>query len=319
MGTRSKVTVRSPPALKGGSAKKAMGANLGIDRSTNAREQLEVQKEKYLQFSTEQREAMDKCRALQEVNKQLTEMNHKMLRSINDVTQLLNMYVEFFDVVKLQTQQMSKDLQTGLSPADFDYIKNLTTEHSLALTDDFKKSVSDLRSMYTEYNMQAELANINDTEKSLDITVQLADKYYPELTKSSNSSKRNAPPAPPSAVPVQAAASTSRSNAATNAANAAPVFAGFSAEGTTDDDSHRPTAGAGASSARDSQSPQSFDRNANVREGNAPFRGSSSYRGRGRFGNANGSRGRGRGRWSPNTSSSPQQAPLLASPRPQAL
>ncbi len=304
MGTRSKVTVRSPPALKGGSAKKAMGANLGIDRSTNAREQLEVQKEKYLQFSTEQREAMDKCRALQEVNKQLTEMNHKMLRSINDVTQLLNMYVEFFDVVKLQTQQMSKDLQTGLSPADFDYIKNLTTEHSLALTDDFKKSVSDLRSMYTEYNMQAELANINDTEKSLDITVQLADKYYPELTKSSNSSKRNAPPAPapapPSAVPVQAAASTSRSNAATNAANAAPVFAGFSAEGTTDDDS---------------QSPQSFDRNAN-----APFRGSSSYRGRGRFGNANGSRGRGRGRWSPNaSSSSPQQAPLLASPRPQAL
>lgn len=281
MGARSKVTAKP---LKGG--KSAMGENLGIDRSTNVREQLEVQKEKYMKFSTEQREAMDKCRSLQEVNKHLSELNHKLLRSVTDVTQLLNMYVEFFDVVKLQTQQMSKDLQTGLSPADFDYMKNLTTEHSLALMDEFKKSVSDLRSVYTEYNMQAQLADINETEKSLDITVKLADEYYPKLTNTSSklSTVKTAPP-PPAVAAVPAAKTntnthTSKNKSNTNA-NTAPVFAGFSSEGTNADDAEADTGNA-----------------------NAPFRGSSSAyrgRGRGRFGNANGARGRGgRGRWSTN-------------------
>ncbi len=243
-----------------------MGADLGIDRSTDPKEQLEVQKEKYLKFTTEQRDVMDKCRSLQQVNKQLSEVNHKLLRSINDVTQLLNMYVEFFEVVKQQTQQLSKDIQTGMSPSDFDYIKNLTTEHMMALSDEFRKSVSDLRSMYTEYNMQSELDNINATEQSLEMTVKLADEFYPKLT-----TQTATPPPAPTATPAPSPVPTpSRGNSNASNANAPPVFSGFSAASS-------------ANAAANTNATANANANANANAG----------RGRGRFG---GDRGRGRGR-----------------------
>ncbi len=268
MGTRkaSSSSSRATSGARQAGGKSPMGADLGIDRSTDPKEQLEVQKEKYLKFTTEQRDVMDKCRSLQQVNKQLSEVNHKLLRSINDVTQLLNMYVEFFEVVKQQTQQLSKDIQTGMSPSDFDYIKNLTTEHMMALSDEFRKSVSDLRSMYTEYNMQSELDNINATEQSLEMTVKLADEFYPKLT-----TQTATPPPAPTATPAPSPVPTpSRGNSNASNANAPPVFSGFSAASS-------------ANAAANTNATANANANANANAG----------RGRGRFG---GDRGRGRGR-----------------------
>jgi hypothetical protein len=274
-----------------------MGADLGIDRSTDPKEQLEAQKEKYLKFTTEQRDVMDKCRSLQQVNKQLSEVNHKLLRSINDVTQLLNMYVEFFEVVKQQTQQLSKDIQTGMSPSDFDYIKNLTTEHMMALSDEFRKSVSDLRSMYTEYNMQSELDNINATEQSLEVTVKLADEFYPKLTTQTATPPPAPAPAPapaptpsptptptPTPAPARGNANASRNVREVNAnANAPPVFSGFSAAS-----SANATANANAAG------------NANAGRGRG-----------GRFGGDRGRGGRGRGRNASSSSASPGLRPSI--------
>jgi hypothetical protein len=171
----------SPVKAPATSPLQLLGRDIGLDKSSDLKEQLEDLREQFVKTMGKQRGHMDKYRALQVLNKQLSDSYFKNLQVIVDVSRLLSGYVEFLEIVKSQTSQIQVDMDK-LSPGDFDYIKNLTTEKIYALTDEFMKSASDLKTLYSQYDMKDELAKVEVAEKQLEQTVRLADETFSKLS-----------------------------------------------------------------------------------------------------------------------------------------
>lgn len=169
-----------------------LGKNIGLNKTSDLREQLDSFKDSFIDTMGKQRLTIDKFRALQGLNKQLSESYFKNLTLITDISRLLNSYVEFLEIVKAQTRQISSDIDR-LGPQDFDYIKNLTTEKIFALADEFKKSASDLKTLYSTYNMKQEYEQVEIAEAQMQLLEQEADGAWSKLGKDTNASFMPAP------------------------------------------------------------------------------------------------------------------------------
>jgi hypothetical protein len=159
---------------------KVLGQDIGLQKSTDLKEQLEELREQFVKTMGKQKSQVDKYRSLQKFNKQLSESYLKNMNVIVDINWLLKAYIEFLDIVKNQTSQIQLDMDK-FGPTDFDYIKNLTTEKIFALSEEFKKSAVDLKSLYHQYNMKDEYAKVEHAERQMDMTVQEADLVAPKL------------------------------------------------------------------------------------------------------------------------------------------
>lgn len=153
------------------SSSEALG-NIG-SRTTELNEQLDSFRNQYMDTMTKQRASLEKYRALQELTRKLSAAFLKNMNVIIDVSHLLNGYKEFLTIVKSQTSQINMDMDK-FGPADFDYIRNLTSAKIVGLADEFKKSVVDLKSLYSEYNMKQEFAQVEVAEKQMDALKQEA-------------------------------------------------------------------------------------------------------------------------------------------------
>jgi len=153
---------------------------------------LDKLKKKLDTTKTKEKDLHSKVTALTEINKNVTESYNVSLKIIVDVTKLLNQYMLYFNEIDKVINSLTENNNTNLSLTNnyFENINKLTSEKIDELTNNFKKQIDSVKTIYSRNNLPTEdlerynslLASIN-TESKLLLKKQGGYKKYRKKNK----------------------------------------------------------------------------------------------------------------------------------------
>lgn len=143
--------------------------------------ELDQVKGNIMKASKKYREELSKYRELAAFNAQLSKGYLKNLEAMVDVSKVLNQYVEIFNVLKTEFEENDKLFGTSLTSNDLSYLEQLTKSKMDTLNNKFKEETDKLKVLYTAYGRKDEMERVLEAEKSLQLTMENADKTFDSL------------------------------------------------------------------------------------------------------------------------------------------
>ena len=149
--------------LSVGSRDGQFGVKLG-DKTAFRREVDDLVSEIKTQYSSYSKEIY-KSQKIKELNKGLVMNFRKNLQVMVDVTNLLNSYVELFNVIKVELVKMNNLIgkeSGGLE--DIRYLEEITQRQITQLNNEFVKQSATLESLYSKYDLPGERQRLSENK-----------------------------------------------------------------------------------------------------------------------------------------------------------
>lgn len=112
---------------------------------------------------------LEKAAKIKELNKNLTQNFKKNLEVMVDVTNLLNSYVNLFEVMKTELSKLNEvvgnDGETNLS--DINHLESITQQQIVSLQEEFNNQTKKLQDIYKRYDMQTEHDHITNARSQM--------------------------------------------------------------------------------------------------------------------------------------------------------
>lgn len=139
---------------------------------------------------------LEKASKIKELNKSLTQNFKKNLQVMVDVTNLLNSYVQLFEVMKNELGKLNKVIGNDgeASLGDINHLESITQQQILSLQEEFNKQTKKLQDIYKQYDMQSEHDHITNARTQMTNIISNATdiwEKYPTESQQQGGSKRH--------------------------------------------------------------------------------------------------------------------------------
>lgn len=162
----------------------SFGANLAVGSKGLSAEITEVG-QKFIKTNKKYRDEIDKYKKIADFNKRLSGSYIANVYAMIDVSNLLNDYASFFNVLKEEI--MKTDGQIGsLQAADIQYLESLTKSKIEEFSNRFIENSDKVKVLYTKYGQQDEVNKIVEAQNSMKSIIDDANTTYKTLINSTH-------------------------------------------------------------------------------------------------------------------------------------